>query len=113
MHTLPPAQLAERIQEILHAFQQRPPKFIVDSRKMHFPFTRRPLELWPRMEKGFVPPQDETMRKFDQMYVSYLKETVDPVEARRYEVMQPLRSYVMKNYQVVADMGGQVLFRRK
>jgi 4-amino-4-deoxy-L-arabinose transferase-like glycosyltransferase len=113
MHTLPPAQLAERVQEILHAFGQRPPKFIVDSRKMHFPFTRPPLELWPRVKDGFVPPQDDIMRQYDQMYVSYLKEKVDPVEARRYEVLQPLRAYVMKNYQVVTDVGGQVLFRRK
>ncbi len=113
MHTLPPAQLAERIQEILHAFQQRPPKFIVDSRKMHFPFTRRPLELWPQMEKGFLPAHDETMRKFDEMYMSYLKEKVDPAEAQRYEVMAPLRAYVMHNYKIVGDFGGEVLFQHK
>jgi 4-amino-4-deoxy-L-arabinose transferase-like glycosyltransferase len=113
MHTLPPPQLAERVQEILRAFERHPPKFIVDTRKVHFPWTRLPLELWPRTKQGFVPPQEETMKQFDQMYASFLKEKVDPAEAKRYEVMQPLRSYVMKNYKVVTDSGYQVLFQRK
>ncbi len=47
MHTLPPQQLADRVQEILKAFEKNPPKFIVDTRKIHFPWTRPPLELWP------------------------------------------------------------------
>jgi hypothetical protein len=52
MHTLPPAQLAERVQEILAAFDKKPPKFIVDTRKIHFPWTRPPLELWPSVGNG-------------------------------------------------------------
>ena len=40
MHTLPPAQLADRVQEILTAFEKNPPKFIVDTRKIHFPWTQ-------------------------------------------------------------------------
>jgi 4-amino-4-deoxy-L-arabinose transferase-like glycosyltransferase len=113
MHMLPPEQLAERVQEILHAFEKNPPKFIVDTRKRHFPLTRPPLELWPRTEQGFLPPQEETMRQFDRVYAGLLKERVDPVEALRYEVMQPFRRYVMTNYRVVQDVGGQVLFQRK
>lgn len=52
MHTLPPAQLADRVQEILTAFEKKPPKFIVDTRKIHFPWTRPPLELWPSFGNG-------------------------------------------------------------
>ncbi len=113
MHMLPPEQLGQRVQEIVHAFEKNPPKFIVDTRKVHFPLTRPPLELWPRMKEGFVPPQEAVMKQFDQMYANFLKEKVDPTEAKRYEVMQPLRWYVMKNYEVVDDIGSQVLFRRK
>jgi len=117
MHTLPPEQLAERVAEIVAAFEKNPPKFIVDTRKRHFPWTVPPLELWPqdlrRGKKGFLPAQDEDMKEFDQLYANYLRQKVGPVEARRYEVMRPLRGYVMKNYQVVSDVAGQVLFRRK
>jgi hypothetical protein len=47
MHTLSPKVLSERVAEILDAFKKEPPKFIVDSRKRHFPWDRPPLELWP------------------------------------------------------------------
>lgn len=117
MHTLPPEQLAERVAEILAAFEKNPPKFIVDTRKRHFPWHVPPLELWPqdlrRGKKGFLPAEDKDMKEFDQLYANYLRQKVDATEAVRYEVMQPLRWYVMKNYQVVSDVAGQVLFRRK
>ena len=113
MHTLPPSELAERVQEIVGAFEKKPPKFIVDTRKIHFPWTRRPLELWPRLKDGFLKPDEKEMTAFDQFYAKALKEQVDPAEAKRYEVMQPLRRYVMKNYTIVGEFGQQVLFRRK
>ena len=113
MHTLPPPQLAERVQEIVGAFEKKPPKFIVDTRKVHFPWTRRPLELWPQLKQGFLPAQEETMKQYDQAYANALKEQVDPAEAQRYEAMQPLRWYVMKNYRIVSEFGQEVLFRRK
>jgi 4-amino-4-deoxy-L-arabinose transferase-like glycosyltransferase len=52
MHILPPQQLAERVLEIVRAFQKNPPEFIVDTRKVHFPLTRPPLELWPSLWNG-------------------------------------------------------------
>ncbi len=110
MHLLPPEQLAERVQEILHAFEKNPPKFIVDTRKRHFPQRRPPLELWPETTRGFLRPQDEKL--FDQAYVNYLKTKVDPVEAVRYEVMQPFRRYVMTNYRIVGKYE-EVVFQRK
>jgi hypothetical protein len=113
MHTLPPPQLAERVQEIVSAFEKKPPKFIVDTRKIHFPWTRRPLELWPQLKQGFLPAQEEVMKQYDQAYAKVIKEQVDPAEAKRYEAMQPLRWYVMKNYQIVREFGQEVLFRRK
>ncbi len=53
MHTLSPEVLSERVEEILNAFKQKPPKFIVDSRKQHFPWDRPPLELWPSLSNGY------------------------------------------------------------
>jgi hypothetical protein len=113
MHTLPPAQLTERVQELVSAFTKKPPKFIVDTRKVHFPWTRRPLELWPQLEQGFLPAEEDMMRQYDEAYAKALKERVDPLEGQRYEAMQPLRWYVMKNYQVVGKFRNQVLFRHK
>ncbi len=113
MHLLPPQQLADRALEIVAAFEKKPPKFIVDTRKRHFPLGRPPLELWPETNQGFLPPQEEMIKRYDQLYTNYLKEKIDPVEAQRYEAMRPLRSYVMKNYRIVNDLGGQVLFQRK
>ncbi|MHC4437284.1 MAG: ArnT family glycosyltransferase [Planctomycetota bacterium] len=52
MNTLSPKVLAERIDEILNSFKDKPPMFIVDSRKNHFPWDRPPLELWPSIQNG-------------------------------------------------------------
>jgi hypothetical protein len=52
MNTLSPKALSERIDEILNSLKDKPPKFIVDSRKNHFPWDRPPLELWPSIQNG-------------------------------------------------------------
>jgi 4-amino-4-deoxy-L-arabinose transferase-like glycosyltransferase len=153
MHILPPQELADRVLEIVTAFQEKPPKFIVDTRKIHFPLTRPALELWPSLWNGVrlipslprdrnqwpglmlrtlnIQPTDliqpagvkdnaflrpdlpETVRKHDAAYEKLLRENAGPDEARRYEVMEPLRRYVMENYQIVGEFGGEVLFRHQ
>jgi 4-amino-4-deoxy-L-arabinose transferase-like glycosyltransferase len=52
MHTLPPEKLAARVRELVDAFEKAPPKFIVDTHKVHFPWTMPPLELWPNVTNG-------------------------------------------------------------
>jgi 4-amino-4-deoxy-L-arabinose transferase-like glycosyltransferase len=52
MHTLPPPKLAARVRELVDAFEKAPPKFIVDTHKIHFPWTMPPLELWPNVKNG-------------------------------------------------------------
>jgi hypothetical protein len=113
MHTLPPDQLAARVREIVAAFEKSPPKFIVDTRKVHFPWNRPPLELWPRVKQSPLPANEEAMKQYDQLYADLLRQQIEPAEAQRYEAMQPLRWYVMKNYQIVGDFGAETLFRRK
>lgn len=52
MHTLPPEELARRVQELLAAFEKDPPAYIVDTLKIHFPWDRPPLELWPSIRNA-------------------------------------------------------------
>jgi len=114
MHTLAPEVLSERIDEILGAFEKEPPKFIVDSRKDHFPWDRPPLELWPQTTKGFLPAVPQIISQYDTTYANMLREKIEPDEAIRYEVMKPFREYVMKNYKIVQPfVNPHVLFQRK
>jgi hypothetical protein len=121
MHTLTPQVLSERVSEILDAFEKEPPRFIVDTRKDHFPWGRPPLELWPIVPKGFMGiensqflPQDEKIiATFDQLWSKMLRERVEPTEALRFEAMKPFREYVMKNYKILQLFGANILFQRK
>ncbi|MHC4556426.1 MAG: ArnT family glycosyltransferase [Planctomycetota bacterium] len=113
MHTLPPEALSERIDEILSSFKKQPPKFIVDSRKSHFPWDRPPLELWPQTQKGFLPANEQVVSQYDAAYAKILREKIEPDEALRYEQMKPFREFVMKNYRVVRTFGQHVLFERE
>jgi len=147
MHTLPPAQLGDRVREIVAAFEKNPPKFIVDTKKVHFPWNRPPLELWPNIANGYgllvSPPRDrgqlwvyllqafhvqaddltregflrpdktDAVQKYNAAFEKMLRERHDAAEAARYEAMQPLRQYVMKNYVVVGEFGAEILFQRK
>jgi len=113
MHTLTPEELAERIDEILSAFERQLPKFIVDSRKRHFPWDKPPLELWPQTKKGFLPADKRIIDEYDAAYSKMLHEKIGPDEALRYEVMKPFREFVMKNYKIVRPFGQHVLFEIK
>ena len=113
MHTLSPQVLSERVSEILNAFEKEPPKFIVDTRKIHFPWDRPPLELWPKTQKGFLPAVPQIVSQYDQMYAGMLREKIEPDEALRYEAMKPFRQYVMKNYKIIQQSGDLILFQRK
>jgi len=114
MHTLSPKVLSERIDEILNSFKNKPPKFIVDSRKNHFPWDRPPLELWPRTPNGFLPANEQVVSQYDSAYAEILRKQIkDPDEAKRFQMMKPFREYVMKNYQIVRAFGQHVLFQHK
>jgi hypothetical protein len=111
MHTLPAQQLADRVREIVAAFEKNPPKFIVDSRKEHFPWGWPPFELWPitafagGRDVAFLPAEERTVKDYDSLWASALQKRFGPDEARRYEVLAPLREYVRKNYQVAELQG--------
>ena len=114
MHTLSPRELSERVAELLSSFEKEPPKFMVDTYKIHFPWDRPPLELWPLTSKGFLPTDEQIVSRYEAEYAKMLRDRIsDPDEAVRFEVMKPFRDYMMKNYRVVRPFADQVLFHRK
>jgi len=115
MHVKSPAALGGRVAQLLASFQKKPPKFIVDTRKRHFPWGRPPLELWPRVPgtAQFLPNDDKSIAAYDQRYSKALVDQVGADEAERYKAMAPFRRYVMNNYSRVGMFGEHVLFVRK
>ena len=100
MHTLSPEVLSKKIQAMVSTFEKEPPKFIVDTHKVHFPWDRPPLELWPQTQRGFLPPDKKTIDKYDAEYAQMLQKKIEPDEALRYKAMKPLRDFVMNNYKI-------------
>ena len=107
MHTLSPKALSERIDEILNSFKEKPPKFIVDSRKSHFPWDRPPLELWPMvryqgMEKqAFLPLDPKAVENYNKAWSEMLSRgSGGSDEAERYKVMAPFRQFIRENYEI-------------
>jgi len=114
MHTKSPERLAADVQKLLEAFDEKRPKFIVDTRKRHFPWNRLPLVLWPRSSGDFLPADNEpAVALHSRFYWEYLKQNSGETEAARYESMKPFRQYVMGNYRVVRMFGNHVLFQLK
>ncbi len=113
MHTLSPKALSKRIDGMLSAFEKQPPKFIVDTRKQHFPWDRPPLELWPIMQNQILKASGKKVTDPDEAYSKWLSDNIGEDEALRYKAMQPLRGFVMKDYRIVRPFGPHVLFERK
>ncbi len=124
MHVYSPQVLAGHVSQIVTSFEKQPPKFIVDTRKNHFPWTVPPLVLWPQIPNPqgknpptvFLPNQPPIVRVFEQKYKEYLIQNISEEEAQRFDSMKPLRDYVMQNYTPVSNsrFGSQIqVFRRK
>ena len=147
MHTVGPAALTKSIRTMVDALEADPPRFIVDSQKMHFPYYAHPVfDLWPRLritqnqgqpnrttidlrlqprpvpgQLRYVSPkqmaalQPNLYRAVHQFTVAMLTnpkrkggpldpETADrraQDEVARHQAMEPLRQFVMNNYQPV------------
>ena len=51
MHTDSPDRVARLIKNVVAAFKANPPKYIVDTQKLHFPYYEHPnFDLWPSWE---------------------------------------------------------------
>lgn len=117
MHVMTPRALTYEVQGLLNAFKKDPPKFIVDSRKRHFPGKSPPLELWPKIPKDakseqFLPNDERMIAAHAQGYYKALKDKVSPEEAERFKSMEPFRKYIRENYKIVRMFGPHVLFVR-
>jgi 4-amino-4-deoxy-L-arabinose transferase-like glycosyltransferase len=121
MHTMPPQQLAGLVVGMVRHFEKNPPKFIVDTRKRHFPFNRPPLELWPIVPEKMLgndrprllnPAKPDEITAFDTAYKQFLNDKIEPDEALRYAAMKPLRDYVTTHYRFAGQYGDHVLFER-
>lgn len=118
MHVTPPDALKRQIEALVNTMKQSPPKFIVDSRKRHFPNDRPPLELWPTVppktfgneNARFLKNNPQEVAAFNTIWSRFLESNINPDEAKRYNAMEPFRDFVMTNYRIVAQYGNLVLF---
>ena len=103
MHVKSPEMLKKEISGLLAAFKKTPPKYIVDSKKSHFPWNRPPLELWPTRQdlQGLIPNQQAYVNLYDRGYSKMLADNIDSDEAARFQVMSAFRQFVMNNYEIV------------
>ena len=113
MHVVAPATLEKMVTQLLGDFEKRPPVYLVDTHKVHFPWKQPPLELWPNTPHGFLPRNENVIEQYNVTYSKMLEEKIGPDEAQRYQAMQPFRDYVMKNYKIIGSFGNHVIFRLK
>lgn len=112
MHVYPPPVLSRLADELLSAFRRRPPRFIVDTRRYHFPYDppRPPLELWPSTPAGFLPPEPAAVTGYEAEYTRWLQQLGWPGEAERFAALKPLRDFVMARYRITKIFGSHVVF---
>ncbi len=127
MHVKTPQTIAALAKDLVSSFDKNEPLFLVDSRKMHFPWNRPQLELWPSTPKGFLPDTQAIVAGYEAQYYKMLAENIDKDEAQRFAAMAPLRKYVRDNYYIVdkenyrfvsgriyhPKLGEHVIFKRK
>jgi len=101
MNVKKPLTLKNEVRWLLRALKKNPPKFIVDSRKDHFPWGYPPLELWPSTPQGYLPNRQDIIDRHDEGYAKALAEKISPVQAERYKAMAPFRKFIMDNYEIV------------
>lgn len=113
MHVKSPDALKQEIANILSEFEQEKPLFIIDTHKVHYPWNRPPLELWPRTPNGLLPNNPQYVASYESQYGQMLKEKVGNDEELRFEVMKAMRDFVMENYNPVSNVGQFYIYRLK
>ena len=140
MHSDSPEVVKQKIEKIVAELKAHPPLFIVDPRKMHYPYNTHPVfDLWPRVpgknkHRRFIPAQSaqEFSRRLNNEVEQYTFTMLmhprrpggplDKTEAHRlarqeklrHEAMYPLREFVMRYYRPVSSPDAPMLiFRRK
>jgi len=138
MHTDSPERVSGKIQKLVKQLAKKPPTFIVDSQKKHYPYHTHPnFQLWPALAEakkkaGFVnlelyqKNRGQITGQVEAFTFQMLRHPKRPggvvqeekahdmakIEKRRHEAMEPLREFVMKNYRPAVPAGSpMILFR--
>lgn len=119
MHTRPPQQLEQIIDELLVSFNKEMPKYIVDSRKQHLPLDRFKFELWPIVPQGFMgfqksrflPNEPQIIAAFENQWGQMTRERFGDDEARRFEIIGKFRKFIRENYDIARTFGECVVFK--
>jgi hypothetical protein len=110
MHTLAPEVLSQRVDEILNAFKKKPPRFIVDSLKQHFPWDRPPLELWPSLSNGyrlFAGLSDTESERLWSVFVDIFKPSnMNKAEFLRADISSVVEKYEDEYAKILAKQVG-------
>ena len=125
MHTDAARWVKGRIDRLVKQFQADPPRYIIDSQKMHYPFNLHPVfDLWlhRRDQDGrvqFFPGRRDVIDSVNPQKNQWVEDqtfmlltrggSLSPAKARaqaqaeriRHENMLPLREFVMLNYRPV------------
>jgi hypothetical protein len=88
-------------------------KYIVDTHKIDYPWNKPALELWPKLEKGFLPNDNAAIQYYEINYGKMLEKQFGKIEADRFAAMKPLRDFVMNNYAPVRSFGQFIVFELK
>lgn len=99
MHVKSPQILSNEIRGLTRELTEHPPKFIVDSRKLHVPWDRPPLELWPHtysQKKRYgqpIPNNSAAIAQYDTLYAKLLSEKFDP-QQKQYAQLPAMTSWM-------------------
>lgn len=129
-----PSVLGEIVSELLAEFEQRKPKFIVDTRKRHIPVVRPPYELWPTVRyqgakrETFLALDENVIAAYEKNWAEMLRKSFGDEEADRFDILAPFRKFIRENYEIAeikkygftpegrlmhSMFGDEVLFRLK
>jgi hypothetical protein len=126
MHVRPLPQFEENVSDIVSEFGQRKPKFIVDTHKRHFPWDRPVLELWPAINRlkikswpdkaRVLPANASAIAEYDKTWNYVLKthqsfKAFGEEESKRFDIMTPLRHFIMQHYRFVRPVGPYYLYQ--
>lgn len=100
MHIQRPAVLYRTINQLVSDLRVNPPRFIIDSQKIHFPYYDHPtFDLWPRWENGQV----------GKPYMRF--HSRQPLQPNALITLEQWRQFQSRMYEWVEQMSMQLLTR--
>jgi hypothetical protein len=113
MFVMTPAALKDYMAELVSDLSKGKPKYIVDTHKIDYPWNIPALELWPRLEKGFLPNDAATVQYYESNYMKMVEKQFGKTETDRFAAMKQTRDFIMQNYTPVKIYGQFIVFELK